>query len=66
MAVPGFQEMFLPFLRFLTDGRERTAAELRDSIESGVLDAVAFQAIVVRHGLTGPWEKFRQQFLTEP
>lgn len=32
MAIPGFQNFFLPVLRALADGNEKTAAELRTSV----------------------------------
>lgn len=33
MSVPGFQEMFLPILQFLADGKPHEMAEVRDAME---------------------------------
>ncbi|KAF0175952.1 MAG: hypothetical protein FD161_3131 [Limisphaerales bacterium] len=46
-------------------GRAKDKARLLQFIEAGVLDAERFQAILVRHQLTGAWEVFRRQFLTD-
>lgn len=46
-------------------GRAKGKARLLQFIEAGVLDAERFQAILARHQLTGAWEVFRRQFLTD-
>lgn len=49
----------------LQTGRAKDKARLLQFVESGVLDAVRFQAIVTRHGLAAPWQKFERQFLSD-
>lgn len=49
----------------LQTGRAKDKARLLQFIEAGVLDAVHFQAILVRHGLVDAWKKFERQFLSE-
>ena len=47
----------------LQTGRAKDKARLLQFVEAGALDAVRFQDIVVRHGLTAAWRRFEQQFL---
>lgn len=47
----------------LQTGRSKDKARLLQFVESGVLDAERLQAIILRHGLLGSWQKFEQQFL---
>jgi hypothetical protein len=47
----------------LQTGRAKDKARLLQFIESGVLDAARFQAILPRHGLLEAWRKFERQFL---
>jgi len=49
----------------LQTGRAKDKARLLQFIEAGVLDAVRFQAILVRHGLVDAWQKFERQFLRD-
>ena len=44
-------------------GRAKDKARLLQFIESGVLDADRFQAILQRHGLLDRWQTFGNQFL---
>jgi len=46
-------------------GRAKDKARLLQFIESGVLDADRFQAIIVRHHLVEAWQRFTRQFLTD-
>ena len=50
----------------LQTGRAKDKARLLQFVESGVLDAVRFQAILARHGLLEAWQKFERQFLHDP
>jgi hypothetical protein len=47
----------------LQTGRAKDKARLLQFIEAGALDTARFQAIVARHGLVGPWQRFEKQFL---
>jgi len=47
-------------------GRAKDKARLLQFIESGVLDADRFQAIIARHHLVEAWQRFTRQFLTDP
>lgn len=47
----------------LQTSRARDKARLLQFIESGVLNATSFQAILARHGLVAAWQKFERQFL---
>ena len=47
----------------LQTGRAKDKARLLQFLEAGALDAVRFQDILGRHGLTTAWQKFGQQFL---
>jgi hypothetical protein len=49
----------------LQTGRGKDKARLLQFIESGVVDAAVFQAIVARHGLTALWQRFQRQFLSD-
>jgi len=49
----------------LQTGRAKDKARLLQFIETGVLDAVRFQAILSRHGLVDAWHKFERQFLSD-
>lgn len=49
----------------LQTGRAKDKARLLEFIESGALDADRFQAIIVRHGLHGAWERFEKQYLSD-
>jgi hypothetical protein len=46
----------------LQTGRARDKARLLQFVETGVLEAVRFQAILTRHGLVDAWRKFERQF----
>lgn len=46
-------------------GRAKDKARLLQFVEAGVLDPERFQAILGRHRLTGAWELFGRQFLSE-
>jgi hypothetical protein len=50
----------------LQTGRAKDKARLLQFVEAGVLDPARFQAILVRHGLAAAWDRFSQQFLTDP
>jgi len=47
----------------LQTGRAKDKARLLHFIESGVLDALRFQALLARHNLVDAWQKFERQFL---
>jgi len=47
----------------LQTGRAKDKARLLQFVEAGVLDAVRFQAILVRHSLVEAWQRFEKQFL---
>lgn len=47
----------------LQTGRAKDKARLLQFIEAGGLDVDRFQAILARHGLIEPWQKFEGQFL---
>ena len=47
----------------LQTGRAKDKARLLQFVESGILDASRFEALVMRHGLTEAWERFGRQFL---
>jgi hypothetical protein len=49
----------------LQTGRAKDKARLLQFVESGVLDAVRYQAILARHGLVAAWQKFERQFLSD-
>jgi hypothetical protein len=49
----------------LQTGRAKDKARLLQFIEAGALDAVRFQAILIRHGLTESWQRFQRQFLSD-
>jgi hypothetical protein len=49
----------------LQTGRAKDKARLLQFVESGVLEAVRFQAILARHGLVEAWQKFERQFLSD-
>lgn len=49
----------------LQTGRAKDKARLLQFIESGTLDAARFQDILTRHALTGRWEQFQRQFLSD-
>jgi hypothetical protein len=49
----------------LQTGRAKDKARLLQFIEAGALDAVRFQAIVTRHGVSGAWQRFEKQFLSD-
>ncbi|HET8942800.1 MAG TPA: hypothetical protein VFN13_12525 [Rudaea sp.] len=44
-------------------GRAKDKARLLQFVESGVLDAARFQAILARHGLEAAWLRFQRQFI---
>ncbi len=44
-------------------GRAKDKARLLQFIESGVIDAERFKAILARHGLSGRWREFEKTFL---
>lgn len=46
----------------LQTGRAKDKARLLQFVESGVLDAERFEAILSRHGLAGAWQRFSTQF----
>lgn len=46
-------------------GRAKDKARLLQFLESGSLDAAAFQDILARHQLTAAWQKFERQFLSD-
>ncbi len=47
----------------LQTGRAKDKARLLQFIETGALDPARFQAILSRHGLLEPWQRFEKQFL---
>ena len=47
----------------LQTGRGKDKARLLQFIEEGAIDAVAFEDVVRRHGLSAAWGKFKNQFL---
>jgi hypothetical protein len=49
----------------LQTGRAKDKARLLQFIEAGALDAVRFQAILIRQGLTESWQRFQRQFLSD-
>ena len=49
----------------LQTGRAKDKARLLQFVESGVLDAERFEAILGRYGLTDVWQRFARQFLGE-
>jgi len=49
----------------LQTARAKDKARLLQFIESGVLDAAHFQAILARHGLVDSWKKFQRHFLSD-
>jgi hypothetical protein len=49
----------------LQTGRAKDKARLLQFIESGVLQADRFQAILAHHGLADAWHRFAQQFLAD-
>jgi hypothetical protein len=49
----------------LQTGRAKDKARLLQFIEARALDAARFQAIVARHRLVGPWQRFEKQFLSD-
>lgn len=49
----------------LQTGRAKDKARLLQFIESGVLDAGRFRAILARHALLDAWDRFERQFLTD-
>jgi hypothetical protein len=49
----------------LQTGRAKDKARLLQFVESGILDAPTFQAIVTRHGLERAWQNFQKQFLSD-
>lgn len=48
----------------LQTGRAKDKSRLLQFVESGVLDADRFEAILLRHGLREKWLTFERQFLT--
>ena len=46
-------------------GRGKDKARLLQFIETGVLDADVFQAILDRHQLAGAWQSFTRLFLSD-
>jgi len=46
-------------------GRAKDKARRLQFIESGTLDAARFQDLLTRHQLTGVWQKFERQFLSD-
>lgn len=46
-------------------GRAKDKARILQFIESGSLDAPRFQEILIRHQLTGAWQLFERQFLSD-
>ena len=49
----------------LQTGRAKDKARVLQFIETGALDTARFQAILARHGLTGAWQRFEKQFLSD-
>jgi len=49
----------------LQTGRAKDKARLLQFVEAGALDAARFQAILARHELVAPWQKFERQFLND-
>jgi len=49
----------------LQTGRAKDKARVLQFVESGVLDAKRFQAILARHGLVDRWQQFERQFLSD-
>jgi Flp pilus assembly protein TadD len=47
----------------LQTGRAKDKARLLQFVESGILDATAFEDILTRHALAERWALFQQQFL---
>lgn len=47
-------------------GRGKDKARLLQFVESGVLNATLFQAILTRHNLLVQWQQFNRQFLADP
>jgi hypothetical protein len=47
----------------LQTGRAKDKARLLQFVESGILDATAFEDILTRHALAERWARFQQQFL---
>mgnify|MGYP003579213830 CR=1 FL=1 len=47
----------------LEAGRAKDKARVLQFIEEGALDALRFEAILIRHGLQGRWDTFQRQFL---
>ena len=50
----------------LQTGRAKDKSRLLQFVEAGAMDAARFEAMVKRHGLQPAWERFRQQFLSDP
>jgi hypothetical protein len=48
----------------LQTGRPKDKARLLQFIDSGVIDAERFQAILDRHGLNNRWQEFERTFLS--
>ncbi len=46
-------------------GRAKDKARLLQFIEAGAFEAVRFQDILARHGLTSRWQQFERQFLRD-
>lgn len=49
----------------LQTGRAKDKARLLQFVESGVLDASRFEAILACHGLMDPWHRFARQFFSD-
>jgi len=49
----------------LQTGRAKDKARLLQFLESGVLDAKRFQAVITRHSLGEAWKRFESQFLKD-
>jgi hypothetical protein len=49
----------------LQTGRAKDKARLLQFIEEGALDGQLFEAIIQRHHLDLPWERFQRQFISD-
>jgi hypothetical protein len=47
----------------LQTGRSKDFTRLLTFLESGTLEAEAFDAVLVRHGLVDAWARFEERFL---
>lgn len=50
MAVPGYQDLMLPLLRFAADGREHTITEAQDAIAGQLGISEQDQALLLPSG----------------